>query len=262
MPIYERVFAVSGRDVDPQDRVRADALGLMLQESAAHHADNWGMSVPALIAQGRTWVLARVAMSFEGPRPGWKSELKVETWSRGFRGHLATRDSLIKTLDGKTPGAIVARASSSWFVIDLNSRKPVRLTDDYVGLDAAEPGLLSGVETGARMDLPKEGAREVPLAVRASDLDLNGHVNNVRYIEWLYEAVPLEVLAERRLARLDLNYTGETPYPCQVCLRSWPLPEAPEAAMGSLVYVHSFLREDGTEVIRARTVWVMAGQAL
>lgn len=248
MRAYERNFVVTARDVDPQNRVRADAVAVMLQESAAHHADSWGMSIPSLNREGRTWVLARLAMEFGG-RPGWKESLRVETWSRGLRGHVATRDYLVSAADGR----VVARASSVWFVIDLGTRRPVRL-DEYGGRGEHDPDRTAGVEEPGKLAPPPPGAAETLLKVRASDLDLNGHVNNSRYIEWLYEAVPPAVLASSRMSRLELHFLAETRYPADVVLRG-------AAIGGDTCFVHSILRPDGVEAVRARSLWSDAGCA-
>jgi acyl-ACP thioesterase len=42
-----------------------------------------------------------------------------------------------------------------------------------------------------------------------SDIDYNGHVNNVRYIQWIQDSVDPAVLEQARQARLDINYLGE-----------------------------------------------------
>ncbi|MBL8966368.1 MAG: hypothetical protein JNG85_05110 [Spirochaetaceae bacterium] len=255
MSAYERNFVVTARDVDPQNRVRADAVAVMLQESAAHHADAWGMSIPSLNREGRTWVLARLAMEFGG-RPGWKEELRVETWSRGFRGHVATRDYLVSAADG----GVVARATSVWFVIDLATRRPVRL-DEYGTRGAHDPDRTAGVDEPGKLAPPPQGAAETFLKVRASDLDLNGHVNNSRYIEWLYEAVPASVLQSRRMSRLELHFLAETHYPGDILIRRAAEPGAANGAANGaasaeeLGFVHSILRPDGVEAVRARSRW-------
>lgn len=249
MSTFKRTFTITGSDVDSADRARVDAIAVMLQESAAHHADAWGMSIPALMEQGRTWVLARLAMELDGPRPAWKDDVEVETWSAGFRGRIAEREFLVRK---KNSGEIVARASSVWFVIDLGSRRPVRLTE-YEGRDEPEPDKSSGVKVEGKIELPASAGIETPLAVRASDLDLNGHVNNVRYLQWLYEAVPKDILQDRRLCRLEIHYLGETRYPETVNLKSWALP-SPEGK-NEAVFAHSILRSDGVEAVRAKTVW-------
>ena len=158
MAVFERTFTISGSDVDPHDRMRVDALAVMLQESAAHHADTWGMSIPALMAAGRTWVLARLAIELEGQRPAWKDEVVVETWSSGFRGHIAGREYIVRRKGSDT---VIARAASGWFVLDLASRRPVRLAE-YEGRDEPGSERLSGVALEAKIALPSSEARELP----------------------------------------------------------------------------------------------------
>lgn len=254
MSTYERSFVLTARDVDPRNCVRADAIASVLQESAAHHADTWGMSVPDLNPQGRTWVLARLAAEFSGRRPGWKEELRVETWSRGFRGHVATRDYIVHGPDG-----VAARATSVWFIIDLATRRPVRLTE-YLGREEAEPERSAGIEEASRIDAIAAPFRAVPLAVRASDLDLNGHVNNSRYIEWLYESVPPEILSTRRISRLDINFLSETRYPETVELRAAATPPGQNGPADSLAFIHSVSKSDGVEAVRARSLWIEFGK--
>jgi len=275
MAVFERTFTISGSDVDPHDRVRVDALAVMLQESAAHHADIWGMSIPSLMTAGRTWVLARLAIELEGQRPAWKDEVVVETWSSGFRGHIAGREYVVRR---RGSDAVVARAASAWFILDLATRRPVRLSE-YEGRDAAESERVSGVALEGKIALPSSDAREVPLAVRASDLDLNGHVNNTRYLAWLYEAVPPELLAANRMRRVEIHYLGETRYPATVTLRSWAIPDAGarsagggassggaggidsgDEGPGGPAFVHSVLRPDGVEAVRAKTFWTRLGE--
>ena len=265
MAVFERTFTISGSDVDPHDRMRVDALAVMLQESAAHHADTWGMSIPALMAAGRTWVLARLAIELEGQRPAWKDEVVVETWSSGFRGHIAGREYIVRR---KGTDVVVARAASAWFVLDLASRRPVRLAE-YEGRGTPESERLSGVALEGKIALPASEARETPLAVRASDLDLNGHVNNTRYLAWLYEAVPPEILASNRMRRVEIHYLGETRYPGMVTLRSWAIPTAGALPGGEgdggegqcgPAFVHSILRPDGVEAVRAKTSWTRLGE--
>lgn len=42
-----------------------------------------------------------------------------------------------------------------------------------------------------------------------TDLDVNGHVNNTRYADWLCDALGAALLSRRCLARLHINYAAE-----------------------------------------------------
>ncbi|KAL6581147.1 hypothetical protein OROMI_007070 [Orobanche minor] len=46
---------------------------------------------------------------------------------------------------------------------------------------------------------------------RWSDMDANQHVNNVKYIGWLLESVPINVLEDYNMKRMTLEYRSECP---------------------------------------------------
>ena len=256
MSAYIQKFQISSRDTDPGNRIRADAITGYMMEAAGRHADVWGMSLPALQSENRTWVLARLAARFYD-RPGWKSEISVETWSRGFRGFPALRDFLVEG-----PNGLVARGCSVWFVLDLSTRKPVRL-DGYSERGPALPDKTAGIPEPGKIPAVDRWERETRIQVRSSDLDMNGHVNNVYYLDWTYEAVPPEVLSGMRIRDVVVHYTAETFYPEAVLSRCSPDPrggisaDGDEAPIpGTRGFVHSLVRaSDGVEVIKARTTW-------
>ena len=58
-------------------------------------------------------------------------------------------------------------------------------------------------------------------------MDLLGHVNNSRYIEWLCDAFPLEVFRERRIEWLQVNYEREVRPGEQAAVLVNPVPADP-----------------------------------
>ena len=42
-----------------------------------------------------------------------------------------------------------------------------------------------------------------------SEVDLVGHVNNARYVEWIANCFPLEQFQDQRIAWLQVNYLAE-----------------------------------------------------
>jgi medium-chain acyl-[acyl-carrier-protein] hydrolase len=249
MSVYKQTFEINSCDTDPQNHVRADAIDKYVMEAAGRDADEWGMSIPALQAENRTWVLARIAVKFFD-RPGWKSNLTVETWARGFRGFPAMRDFLVSGPNGES----VAAGCSIWFILDLTTRKPVRL-DCYADRGPAQPDKTAGVPEPGKIPTVAGWDRETRIPLRLSDIDLNGHVNNVYYLDWVYEGVPPEILSNMRMSEANIHYTAETFYPETVLSRCTPDPK-PEASGDGKAFIHSLVRaSDGVEVVKARTVW-------
>lgn len=52
-----------------------------------------------------------------------------------------------------------------------------------------------------------EGAARFP--VRPSDLDLNGHVNNLSFAQWILNASPLSMHREHALSSYEVNFLAE-----------------------------------------------------
>jgi medium-chain acyl-[acyl-carrier-protein] hydrolase len=149
-----------------------------LQEIAGNHARELGLALGQL---GRlTWVLHRLRVSADR-RPAWGEDVEIITWPSGHNGLAADREFLISDASG-----ICARASSQWLLFDLDRRRPVRLPDSVTTLSVPDLDLPLGASEKMIVD-----ATEVLLrtTVRRSDLDMNGHVNNVRYLHWMMDTL-------------------------------------------------------------------------
>jgi acyl-ACP thioesterase len=137
-------------------------------------------------------------------RPGYGENLTVRSWPRGGERLFALRDYDIRD-ESDTP---VVRARSCWIIIDIAKRRPLRpqpimeALPQNQGLDALPAG-AAGLEE--RPGLQKTGERKAGY----TDVDYNGHVNNVRYIQWIEDALDKTLLEEADQLRLDINYLNE-----------------------------------------------------
>jgi medium-chain acyl-[acyl-carrier-protein] hydrolase len=103
----------------------------------------------------------------------------------------------------------------------------------------------------AELPAPTNVDRELVLAVRRSDLDVAGHVNNASFIEWSLEAVPDELWREADLLSLEIAFLAECRRGQTVLSRaSWNSETAPCEISHQLVRP-----DDGREVVRARSTW-------
>lgn len=185
-----------------------------LQETAGRHADRLGVSIFDLEPRGLTWVLARLHVRLV-ELPGWQGPVEVETWPSGSRGYYATRDFL--ALDAE--GAEVARATSRWMVLDRERRRPVRLPRDVAALPVPRrPRALPGPSLQLpRLERPGPGRS---FAVRRRDLDVNAHVNHVRYLEWALEALPPSFADGHRPRELEADFRSELHYSQSVMVQA------------------------------------------
>ena len=99
-------------------------LFYQMQDIAWEHADLLGFGYNALKKHKQFWVLSRLLVKIER-RPEWGEDFTLETWSRGTDGFFGYRD--FSFVDNQ--GHPIVKGTSSWLVLDLKSKRIVRLND-------------------------------------------------------------------------------------------------------------------------------------
>lgn len=242
-------FRVRTYESDANGLVYPAALCGYLQEAAGNHARSLGVSIEQMNAQGLTWMLSRLRLEIQRV-PTRRDNLEVETWPSGSEGLVANRDFLVR--DGS--GREVARATTAWLVIDMERRRPTRVpsTISSLPLSRRERAL-----TGSEDRLPpiEQAGWEADVQVRWSDLDVNRHTNNVRYVAWVMDCTPSSVQDMQRLVALDIDFVAESVLEERLRIRVDGVASGDHG-----VLLHQIERTASGDVIaRARTRWVPVG---
>jgi fatty acyl-ACP thioesterase A len=162
----------------------------------------------------------------------------------------------------------VGKATSQWIAFNLKTRRmgriPSQVVEDFqLQQWCDEPIMGTGYEVEKLPDARDIGAIEgsqcsVPVVhyTRRSDLDMNGHVNNCIYTEWLLESVPQSYRDEYELKELIIEFKAECNFGDvieAVCCE-----DTASKVGGSVFLAHTLTKksdEKQTEVVRARTIW-------
>jgi acyl-ACP thioesterase len=227
--------------VDTKARAGLPVLCHMMQESAWKHAENLELGYEALLNDNLVWILARQLIEID-VYPRWGDTITVETWATGQERLYWYRD--FKILD--TDHNLLGKGSTAWFVIDLETRKPQRadrlnytLPDEFERMFSTRPGKIPRLQ-------PSEPVFSVQAGYR--HLDVNRHVNNVKYLQWLLEGFDLTFHETHNLHTFEVNYLNEGNFGDNIVAVQQPLSE--------LSFLHSLQhKENGAEICRARTVW-------
>lgn len=77
----------------------------------------------------------------------------------------------------------------------------------HYGLYASEPCPIRKPITSNHFDGTGDFA-----GAKYSDIDINGHVNSIRYIEHILDLFPMEMYREKRIRRFEMAYVTESHY--------------------------------------------------
>jgi medium-chain acyl-[acyl-carrier-protein] hydrolase len=241
---YEESFQVRTYESDHRGLVRPVAILNYLQEVAGAHAEQLGFSVNNLLARGITWVMSRSHVRFLRD-PGVGEKLRVRTWPSGRRGLHAMRE--FEVFDDSSQ--MVAVGTSSWVIVDIESKRPVRIEKV---IPTYPPTARRALDDGfAALPVLTGADHELPFRVRLGDLDINQHVNNVVYAGWALEALPEQWQQCHRPAAIEIAYRSEAFSGDRVVSRAQAF-----TAGDASGFLHQLVSEaDGRELTRLRTLW-------
>jgi acyl-ACP thioesterase len=202
----ERRFRIHTYEADTSGRMSPPALFNYLQDIASAHADALSWGKEELMKKNQFWVLSRMVAEMKRI-PCGGSEIVIRTWPRGVEGIFALRDFDIRDSSGE----LIGGASSAWLVLDAETRRPVR-----PGSLLSETGDIFTKRESLRRNpakLPSPGESRyntLPFPVKYSDLDVNLHVNNVKYLQWALDAYPLDFRMNNEIRGIEVNYLAES----------------------------------------------------
>ncbi len=191
MSIWEAERRILSSDVDMHRRLRLSVLFTWLQEAAIAHTEALGMGRDKTLDRGILWVVTLQRATIER-LPEYDEQVVLRSWPGHTMHVLFPRYFALET----TAGEPLVRASSLWTLTDLRTRKLV--FPERCGV------VINGTETGEEIPLPSAPrplpcTETRPFTVPYSYVDLNGHMNNTRYLDLAEDILP--AAAEGRALR-------------------------------------------------------------
>ncbi len=198
--VWQDRYDIKVYEADAQGRASITAVANYVQNSAARHYTFLDRERGPFLPSICIWAMTRLELQVL-TIPRWQGEVTLETWSRGVDKISAVREFRLLNKRGEP----VVLGTSLWVVIDRVSRRLQRLN----GLSPKWPSLA----TRTFLNKTPEKVQELvnpswSQVFRAgySDVDLNRHVNNVKYLEWMIDAYPQQFLESRDVKSVELNF--------------------------------------------------------
>lgn len=201
-------FVAEPFHVDFTGKLFMGVLGNHLLNCAGFHATERGFGMATLNEHNYTWVLSRLAIELT-EMPAQYEDFRIETWVENVYRLFTDRNFAIVDKSGKVFGY----ARSVWAMINVDTRKPADLLElhggsivDYIITDKACP-----IEKPGRIKVSQQ------MPVRTidtyyNDIDINGHVNSIKYIEHILDLFPQQQFRDKRIVRFEMAYVAESYY--------------------------------------------------
>ncbi len=204
LSVYKKKYHVDYGNADYYKKLKISALFNFFQDVASLHAENLGLGVESLQEnQGVTWVLVKILVQMD-KFPNLNEEITVETWPQEPKKLEFERDFIVRDVEGN----VIGRAISSWVIMDIETRE-IRKTELFPGRfppfnpNRAIEGKIGKIKAIGPL---QEVYQKV---IGYSDIDINGHLNNSKYIDYITDCFSIERHGQYTVDTIQVSYISE-----------------------------------------------------
>ena len=225
-------------------------LGNHMLNAADFHSSARGFGMKYLMTIKRSWVLSRLAIEMN-EMPLQYTKFNVETWVESAMRYFTSRNFAVIGEDGKAYGY----GRSIWAMIDTESRQP---TDIYaIDNGAIEQWIVKDkecpIDKGGRVKMGDAAELVRTIDTYYNDVDINGHINSVKYIEHVLDLWDMAWYLTHQIKRFEIAYVAEAHAGDQ--LSFYMEKELSTVNCQLSTYNIRIVRSDGTECCRSKVVF-------
>jgi acyl-ACP thioesterase len=198
-------FVTESYLLDFRGRITIPMIGNYMLHAASNHASLRGFGFNDMTEKHTAWVLSRLAIEINR-YPAMSEPVTLYTWIDEVGRFFTSR--CFELTD--SAGVPVVFARSIWAAIDMQTRRPTPL--DVEALNVYVSGRSCPIEKPGKIAAMENEAEGVPYQVRYSDLDINGHLNSIKYMEHMLDLFELNLFEEKEVRRFEIAYLSEGRY--------------------------------------------------
>lgn len=181
--IWQNNYTLRAGDFDCFNRIKPSAVLDLFQDAAGQHAEALGVGFEDMLKRGFLWVVTRVKFEIITAPERYQTVL-IKTWPLEPNRINYRREYGIEDLNGN----LLIKGSSEWVVLHSTERRFLSVPDLYPFSDNFhDEKAFEGKIGKIRNFEPDSNPYKITPAF--CELDINGHVNNIKYADFVLDAV-------------------------------------------------------------------------
>ena len=199
--VYELLASASY--LNQYNQLKPYAFQALFEQMAERHLSRLNLTVDETMKYGLAWAL--IAMSVEVETPIRESMILYgNTWFSRHKGPYFRRELLIRDKEGR----VMFKGSTHSVLLDMEKRSVFRKKEVPFRMHEPTEIFLLEASPSFKMEAALQAVAE--RIAQPSHIDCLGHVNNIRYGEYAYDAFTAEEQKKLGgLKRMDINFLSE-----------------------------------------------------
>lgn len=210
---YEKKLTILMRDCDMFRRLKPSAMLAMFQDCSEDLTEGWGVGLDAMMEKGIIWVAAKVECTVHR-LPEHCDVVTVRGWAGCCRSGIFPFHYEMWSEEGE----LLVTGCSMWVLSDLETHSMMSPNVPKISLPTPE-------EEGTRLPrmrpiVPPAEYHQAPRKVLFSEVDINGHLTNTRYVDWMCDLPSRDFHLAHPMTGIRINYRAET-FPDEEITLDW-----------------------------------------
>lgn len=204
--IFKHNFDIPLRVINNKKEVSNKYILECFENIAELHSKSIDLGIDSILEEGITWVLLEWQVKVL-KRPYYGQKIEVNTWARYTNKFYSYRD-----FEMYANGNLCAIATSKWLLIDIQKGRPARIQDKFMQRYSPEWSKeVLGVTEVEKLLEKGSYEKQDEYIVRRCDIDINGHMHNLNYLDLVYQMLSDEDV-EKDFNNIRITYKKEIKY--------------------------------------------------
>lgn len=239
--VWEEDYKIKTYNVDLNNKLTIWSLCGFLQQSAGSHANFFKAGYSNLIKENKVWMLSRIKFKII-KQPKLNETIKIKTWINKYDRLFSYRDFHILDKNNE----IISSARTAWILYNFNKKTVANVepfVNDYIKF--IDKCIIKEEVNKLNFKDLKNITPSFP--VRFSDIDINKHVNNIKYIQWIADSLPFEMMSGENVSLFEMNYNSQAHFGDDIIINYEKISENP------LTYYHIIKsKKNNTEFCKSK----------
>ena len=197
MEKFTNEYKIRQNECNENLEIRIGALWDIMQDAADLHAIKLGFSQKAMFANNNFFLLARMDLKINR-LPKVREKIKVTTYPAGVSKLFCVRKYDIYDKNN----VLLAKSTCLWIIASLDTMRPLRPHKEYPEIELFNKTYDESIPE--KISTPENLEKIYEIKAEYDDIDVNGHVNNSRYINWIENSL------RKGFSEIEVNYLKET----------------------------------------------------
>jgi acyl-ACP thioesterase len=198
-------FHIKSYTCDFTEKATLSGIGGYILDVASRHAEKRGFGYGEILKDNVAWVLSRLSIKMDS-YPDFNRTIRIETWIEGVERFFTQRCFCVYD-ENET---VLGHARSIWAAIDIGTRRPIDIVSWRPDLvEYVMPEKVCPIDKFSKIPAIEGIEPSMGYSVRYSDIDINKHMNSIKYLEHIVNSFDLEIFRDNLIRRFDIVYLAE-----------------------------------------------------